>query len=208
MASPPDRVCEMTLEQSAANDHGELATNHAAATDRGSTTIADGAPTISDCSAANHGGPTVTDCSTGAISDCSAGNHCGATVADCSAGAITDRSATDHGPSAITDNSAPAISDCSTPNHGGTTVSSGPEWANVIRTIHSASTYICTRFRTANGDKTSNKAQDYDRISHAASFPAPMSLRQMFTPEARYKAAMHRKVLKSGLRPIRAREFP
>jgi hypothetical protein len=165
--------------------------------DRRSATIADGAATITHCPTANHGGATITDCSAGAVTDCSAANHGSATIIDWSAGAVTDRSTADHssatitdcsagavthysgtdyGPATIADSSTAAISDCSTANHRATTVGNGPEWRNVTSTVYTASTNKCTRFDTADGEKTSDKAQDYDRISHALSFRAPISL--------------------------------
>ena len=108
-----------------------LATNHATATDRGAATIADGPAAISDRSAANHGGSRVNYCSTRAVTDCSP---------------------TDHG--------AATISNCSAANHCGTTVGSGPEWANVTRTVHTTSANKCARLHTTDGNKASNKAQD------------------------------------------------
>jgi hypothetical protein len=149
-----------------------LATNHAAATD-GPATIADSsAVAISNRSTTNDGGATITDCPSGAVTDCSAADHSGSPITDGSTGGVTDCSTTDYGPTAIADSSAAAISDRSTSHHGGTTVGDCPEWIYVTRMVHAASTNKCARFHAADGNQSSDKTQDYDRISHALPFRA------------------------------------
>jgi len=167
--------------------------------DRRSATITDGAATISHRPTANHGGATITDCSAVTVTDRSTADHRSATITDCSAGAVTHYSATDYNPATIADSSTAAISDCSTANHRATTVGNGPVWRNVTRMVHTASTNKCTCFHTGDGEKTSDKTQGYDRISHALSFRAPISLCECLRQKRPTKAVMRRKALKSGL---------
>jgi len=114
---------------------------------------------------------------------------------------------TDHGSAAITDCTTANHSRATT-NHGGPTIAHCPTVTNASCTVHTASADNRARLRSADDDETSDKAEGYDRLPHALSLRAVMSLRECFAITRTKMFAMCREVMASGLRPIRARVFP